>query len=348
MNSKQGVFDAIERLDPVLPQVQAMAAAEVALQRVLEPNAPNTERAYSQQRKRWAKWCDAHGIDSLPIDAPALVTYLEEMSASGSSPRTVRLALAALSSIDRAARITPKDKAPAPIRSSAIVRRWLKSWSRSVRDKKPRKAPAVTRSALVTIVRHMYSVRQLRGHTPKAVELQRMRDRALLLVGWLGCLRRSEIAALKRGDVLETDKGLELTIGGSKTDQTGQGDSVLVYRQQSAELCALDAWRVWLMAMEQHAQGKDLPAFPRITAGGELGKALTPDAVAEVIKRRASAAGLAALGHSLRRGFASESADQRKSEADLMRHGRWKDSKTVREYIDRADKWRSNPTEGIT
>lgn len=346
--SKQGVFDAIERLDPVLPQVQAMAAAEVALRRVLEPGAPNTERAYSQQRKRWAAWCESHGLEALPIDAPALVTYLEEMSASGKSPRTVRLALAALSSIDRAARITPTDKTPAPIRSSAIVRRWLKSWSRSVRDRKPRKAPAVTRASLLTIVRHMHTVRHVRGHSARAVEMQRMRDRALFLVGWLGCLRRSELAALTRGCLVETEKGLEIAIAGSKTDQAGEGDSVLVYRQQSTELCALEAWRVWLMALELTSKGGELSAFPRITAGGELGGPLTPEAVGEIIKRRASAAGLNALGHSLRRGFASEAAEQRKPEADLMRHGRWTDSKTVREYIERADKWKLNPTEGIT
>lgn len=342
--SRQQSFTLTESVS-VSPALSRLRTAERALARVLEPNAPNTERVYAQARRRWALWCEREGVSELfPIDAAQLVIYLEELSET-LSPRTVRVTLAALSSFDRAARTTPTDPTPAAIRSSPIVRRWLKSWARSVRDVQPRKAPALGRGQLLTIVRGLYEARSVRGYNPQAVELQRMRDRALLLIGWLGCLRRSELAALKASDIRETERGLELTITASKTDQRGSTCAVNLYRQQGSELCAVDAWRVWRLVLEQRGA---LDAFPRIDQRGELGAALSPAAVGELVTRRAQAVGLAALGHSLRRGFATEAAGQRKPEADIAKHGRWQTTAIVREYVERESSWDFNPTEGIT
>lgn len=332
-------------MHPVPPQVQSMRAAEKALRRVLEPGAENTERAYAQARERWALWCAGRGLSELPIDPAALVVHLEELS-EDHAPATVRLALSALSTFDKKSKITPTNKTPQSVRSSPIVQEWLKSWSREMRDRPKRKAPSVGRAQLVAIVRGIYADRPVRGVSQKAVWLGRMRDRALILTGWLGCLRRSEIAALDPAHFVEIDKGLELHIPHSKVDQTGKGASVNIYRQQSGELCALDAWRVWQLAMR--AEGFEGAAFPQILPRGNLTGRLSPQSVGEVIKRRAAAAGFAALGHSLRVGFATEAAEQRKPESDVQKHGRWRSIATVREYVERADRWKLNPTEGIT
>jgi len=355
MEPRQTIMEGFAGLT-VSPRIAVIEAAERALERVRTPGTPNTEKAYKIARNRWYAWCAQLGVKETPIDAAALVTHLEELSVTH-APQTVRLALAALSQFDVAQRVSPTDRTPISIRTSPIVHRWLRSWSRSVRGRRPKKAPALVRASMLTVTQSiMQGLEAPRGVSQRAHERAALRDRALYLVGWLGCMRRSEIAALNIGDLEETDRGVDITIQHSKANQLGPPEVVGVYRQQSDALCAVGAWRAWRARLEYEdfAAGRvlvlapDAPAFPRVLHNGDFGGRMSGDAVGGIIKRRATDAGLAALGHSLRRGFASESAHQRKSEADIQKHGRWKSAQTVREYIDRESRYDRNPTEGIT
>jgi site-specific recombinase XerD len=128
-----------------------------------------------------------------------------------------------------------------------------------------------------------------------------LRDRALLLIGFAGAFRRSELVALDVADIEETETGLLVTIRQSKTDQEGAGDVIALARGDVA--CPVKALRAWLQA----AGIEGGAIFRPIGKACKLGSGrLTDRSVANVVKAYAARAGLDATvfsGHSLRSGF---------------------------------------------
>ena len=157
----------------------------------------------------------------------------------------------------------------------------------------PRKVRAARTKVITTMV------------APLGAGLADARDRTLLLFGFAGALRRSELVALDVEDVSEDDAGLRLVVRRSKTDQEAEGTvRGLPYGSHPAT-CPVRAWRGWLTTSGIPGG----PAFRSVDRHGRLGaKRLSDRAVADMIKRRALAVGLdgAFAGHSLRAGFATE------------------------------------------
>jgi integrase len=188
-----------------------------------------------------------------------------------------------------------------------------------------------------------------------------MRDRALLLLGFAGALRRSELVALDVEDITEDDHGLRLCLRRSKTDQDGESRVVDVPYGSNPATCPVRAWRAWRdylrwwdylerwdfkeeWSLEQHTLTG--PAFRAIDRSGRISsRHLSDRAVADIIKLRALAAGLdPALfsGHSLRAGFATEAYAQGVPELAIMRHGRWRAAATMRGYVEEGSIWNDN------
>ena len=132
------------------------------------------------------------------------------------------------------------------------------------------------------------------------------RDRALLLVGWWGALRRSELVALNVGDIDDHPQGAVLHLRRSKTDQEGRGRLVPLHYRADEALCPVRALRRWLQA----ATVTRGAAFRRVDRWGNVHPhRLQGRAVAEVVKQAATRIGLDPQGysaHSLRAGFVSE------------------------------------------
>jgi integrase len=129
-----------------------------------------------------------------------------------------------------------------------------------------------------------------------------VRDRALLLVGFFGALRRSEIVALNFDDVRFRENGLDLVIRKSKTDQL-QAGRIIHLRRATTALDPAKALQVWLV------QGK-IAEGPIYRCMGVPSR-LSDHAVARIVKKWASRIGHAAehfSGHSLRAGFATSAA----------------------------------------
>ncbi|MGH3611884.1 MAG: site-specific integrase [Pseudonocardia sp.] len=171
------------------------------------------------------------------------------------------------------------------------------------------------------------------------------RDRTLLLFGFAGALRRSELVALDVDDITEDDTGLRLLIRRSKTDPDAEGAvRGLPYGSHPASCpasCPVRAWRAW-QATSAIATG---PAFRAVDRHGRLGpRRLSDRAVADMVKRRAAAAGLEGpfAGHSLRAGFATEGYAQGTPELAVMRHGRWSSAQVMRGYIEEGSIWTDN------
>jgi integrase len=145
-------------------------------------------------------------------------------------------------------------------------------------------------------------------------------DRTLLLFGLAGAFRRSELVALDVEDVSEDD-GLRILLRRSKTDQDGDGQTRGLPYGSNPATCPVRAWRAWLAA-SGIVSG---PAFRGVSRHGQLrATRLSDRAIADMVKRRAAAAGLDPQlfsGHSLRAGFATEGYRQGVPEVAIMRHG---------------------------
>jgi integrase len=137
--------------------------------------------------------------------------------------------------------------------------------------------------------------------------LAELRDRALILIGFAGGFRRSELVAIDCFSVRRCDAhGLVITIPRSKSDQEGCGRQVVI--PCGRMMCPVEALDAWLSA----SGIIDGPVFRQMCKGGRLGaNRLCPEAVAEIVKRRVKEIGLdpeCYSGHSLRAGFVTSAA----------------------------------------
>ena len=165
------------------------------------------------------------------------------------------------------------------------------------------------------------------------------RDRLLLLFGFVGALRRSELVALHVEDVAVVTGGLRLRIRRGKTDQAGQGAEIGLPRGRHVETCPVRAFEAWQVVAKRKAG----PLFRRISTGDGIGDtALHPDAVRRILAHRVQVAGLTVEGfarlsaHALRVGFITEAYDKGARDEDIMRHTRHRDLRTMRGYVQRA------------
>jgi integrase len=155
-----------------------------------------------------------------------------------------------------------------PPTSSEAVRATLRGIRRSPSTAKVRKAPLLAETA-----------RAMAQAAPDG--LKGLRDRALLLVGFAGAFRRSELVALDVADLEETEDGLRVAIRRSKTDQEGKGEVIAIVR--GSMNCPVKAVKNWLEATSI-IEG---PLFRPVTKGRRVGNSrLTDKSVAGIIKLR--------------------------------------------------------------
>lgn len=169
-----------------------------------------------------------------------------------------------------------------------------------------------------------------------------VRDRALLMVGFAGAFRRSELVGLDRDAVEITKDGLVVTIRRSKTDPEAQGRKIGIPYGSNPATCPVRAFQAWL-----EASGiTDGPIFRSMTRHARiLDHRLSTNAVANVVKRYAAAAGLDAskfAGHSLRAGLATSAALNGASERSIMNQTGHRSVQMVRRYIRQGSLFREN------
>ena len=175
------------------------------------------------------------------------------------------------------------------------------------------------------------------------------RDRALLLLGFAGALRRSELVGLALGDIeVVPQRGLRLLICRSKTDQRGAGQAIALWANpREPGLCPARALAAWLGFRQGGgdrtggAPDAALPVFVGLSKAGRLsGLALSDKAVWRLVKQAARDAGLADpegySGHSLRAGLAA-----------IMRQTRHRSAKVALGYLRPAELWRNNASQKV-
>ncbi len=290
-----------------------------------QARAPNTRRAYMADWGDFSSWCARHGFLPLPAQPGTVILYLTERSAAA-KVATLTRRLAAISQAHQAAGLESPTW-------SAAVRLFMAGLRREQGS-----APVSKRAILTRDLRAML------GAVPDT--LAGLRDRSLLLAGYLGAFRRSELVALDAEDVEFTEQGMILRLRRSKTDPEGKGAKKGIPRGRPGA-CAVSALQEWTRA----AGICDGPLFRPVDRHGRvLPRRLSAEAVALVVKRYAHAAGLEpaeVAGHSLRAGLATSAAMAGKSERTIMRQTLHRSVTTLRRYIQEGSLFRDNAAEGI-
>jgi site-specific recombinase XerD len=172
-----------------------------------------------------------------------------------------------------------------------------------------------------------------------------LRDRALLLLGFAGAFRRSELVALDVEDIAETKEGLRVMIRRSKTDQEGKGAIIAIVR--GAVACPVAAYAAWIAA----ANISTGPVFRPIAKGERLREVrLTDRSVAKIVKMHAARVGLDPAcfsGHSLRSGFLTSAAARGASIFKMMDVSRHRSVDTLRGYVQDAELFRDHAGAGL-
>ena len=293
---------------------------------VLDTMARETIRSYKSRLSAFLAWCAASGRSALPASPATVAAYLEECEQQGKTSATICQIVAAISKAHRVEGLENPCL-------SEVVRTARKAARRRLGVAPHQKAAATT-----DVIRAVVSA--IDGGT-----LADKRDKALLLCGFAGAFRRSELAALRVSDLVEEKSPdgrpvLVVTVRKSKTDQLGEGMTKAIFaaRPRDKKFCPVLALRAWIAA--SGLSGED-PLFPRIRKGGQLDArpvSMGGDSVALIVKRRAAAAGveLDLSGHSLRRGFVTSAISAGASERAIMNQTGHRSPMMVRRYIERA------------
>jgi site-specific recombinase XerD len=274
-----------------------------------------------------ARGCDAKGVSSLPA-APETVAAYIAAEAQTAMPSTLGRRVAAIRYAHKLAGTqTPTD--------AEGVKATMRGIRRTFGGARNKKAPAVAAKML--------------GMVATAPDgLAGLRDHALLLLGFAGAFRRSELAALDVADIEKTETGLLVTIRHSKTDQEGQGVTIAIARGDIA--CPVKALRAWLDAAGIEV-GPLLPLFRPINKAGTVAASrLTCRSVANIVKAYAGRAGFDAStfsGHSLRSGFLTSAAGKGASIFKMMDVSRHKSVDTLRGYARDAELFKDHAGAGL-
>lgn len=304
---------------------------------VTHSRSERTAEAYRGDWKHWQTWCEDHGANALPASEVALANYIADMATGGFKASTIDRRMASIAAAHKAAGI------PSATRSE-LVKRCLAGIYRVHGT-----APDNARPLLLEDIKRIADMLDTK-------RMQDVRDRALILFGWAGALRRSEIAGIRREHLDYRTDGVILTIPRSKTDPTGKGQRIAVpYAKHDPKYCAVLAMGAWLDRMGSPVRG---PVFVRLVysrgkCGDDLSnrrqratmEAIKAQRVDFIVKECAERAGIDITNisaHSLRAGFATSADEAGVSLRDIRRQTRHSSDKQVESYIRSTRPFRDN------
>lgn len=273
--------------------------------------AKNTRRAYKFAWENFTDWCRRFNCTPMPASIATLAEYIR-IIAEVDKVSTIQVKLAAISFAHQAAH------QPDPIKTPEI--RTLMSGLRRLRGTAPDQKAPITRDML----------EQMISSLPDSLAGQR--DKALLLIGFTGAFRRSELVALDVVHVAFLPDRAVITLVRSKTDQEGRGRKKHIPKMEN-RLCPVAALQAWLAA----AQITSGPLFRKVDRWGKVSeRRLNDRTVARIVKNAAWRAGInpvAFSGHSLRSGFITSAAGRGVDEWKIQEVSQHKSAEVLRGYI---------------
>lgn len=291
--------------------------------------SPATLKAYRREWNHFECWCRNHGLVSLPATPETVALYIADCASSCVVSTITRR----LTAITKAHQAAGYPGSPATTKHF-IVGETMKGIRRVLGTAQQGKVPLLTADIGKLVVQ-----------CPN--NLLGSRDRALLLVGFSGAFRRSELSAIDLSHISWHQEGIVITLPRSKTDQEGSGREVGIPRGRTRDTCPVRAVQSWL----SEAEITNGPVFRGVDRHGNVSETrLHPDSIGKLLKRAAARAGLAVegiSGHSLRAGHATQAARNGISESKIMLQTGHKSTAMVRRYIRRGQIFRENAAAGL-
>ena len=273
----------------------------------------NTLRAYQSDFNDFSLFCSRNGFDSMPTQPKILALYLTELS-SKSKFSTLKRRLASISILHKIKGHYIDTKHPIIMENLMGIKRVKGS---NQKGKKP---------LLIS------NLKQLINAIDESNEknIRKSRDKAIILIGFSGGFRRSELVNIENEDVEFVEEGVKIYVKRSKTDQSGEGMIKAIPYFDNNQFCPVIALKNWLKVLDK-TQHKIFN--------------ISDKNVALIIKKYANLAGLDSkkyAGHSLRSGFATSTAESGAEERNIMAMTGHKSTEMVRRYIKEANLFKNN------
>ena len=282
------------------------------LKNLKNSKANNTLRAYQSDYRDFSLFCSKNGLLSMPTQPKIIALYITHLS-KFSKFSTLKRRIASISVIHKLKGHYLDTKHP-------IIMENLHGIKRTLGSRQKAKKPLLINS-LKKIIKAIDQEKK-----------ERDRDRALILIGFAGGFRRSELVSILKEDVELVDEGVKILIKKSKTDQSGEGSVKAIPYFQNQEFCPVIALKKYM-------------SLKKFNSNSEKIFKLSDKSVALIIKKYAQIAGLDPTkyaGHSLRSGFATTAAEFGAEERNIMTMTGHKTTQMVRRYIQEANLFKNN------
>lgn len=271
----------------------------------------STRSAYERDVTAFKRWCEAHRLTSMPADYSTLSRYLTHLIEGGRKVSTVKRARIAIGLAHAGLGLPRPDRDPR-------IRTLERGMGRMYGTREDGAAPL--------LLEHVQQIARGLG-----ICARDDRDRVLLLLGFWGAFRASELTALRIEDVTLEPQQLLVRVRRSKEDQLGRGAVVSIASSAESALCARRAVQRWLERV-----GQSTGPLLRAVAGERIAPAIMhPRAISRAVHRLATRAALSGeySSHSLRAGLATSAYARGVTEREIQEHGRWKDRRSLDRYI---------------
>ena len=276
----------------------------------------NTLRAYKSDFKDFSLFCLNHGLESIPSNPNTVSIYLTNLSKSDKKISTLRRRLVSIGVIHKLKGHYLDTKHPVIIENLLAIKRVKGSIQRG---KKP------------ILINYLYNVIDLINNNKVNNSLLLLRDKTILLLGFAGGFRRSELVNLHKTDLEFVSEGLKITVRKSKNDQFGEGQVKGIPYFKNSKYCPVIAVQEWL---SQTNELHDKRLFP-----------YSDKTVALIVKKYINLIGLdnkQYSAHSLRSGFATSTAESGADERSIMNMTGHKSTEMVRRYIKESSLFKNN------
>ena len=273
----------------------------------------NTLRAYQSDFNDFLLFCSKNGFQAMPTQPKILALYITHLS-SYSKYSTLKRRLASISILHKIKGHYIDTKHPIIIENLMGIKRTNGS---NQKGKKP-----LLISDLKLLIEAI--------HQSKEKDNRKIRDKALVLIGFSGGFRRSELVDIEYEDIEFVLEGVKIFVKRSKTDQSGEGMTKAIPYFNSENFCPVKALKNWIRISDL----KNGKIF-----------SISDKNVALIIKKYANYAGLDShryAGHSLRSGFATSTAESGAEERNIMAMTGHKSTEMVRRYIKEANLFKNN------
>jgi site-specific recombinase XerD len=268
--------------------------------------AVNTQRAYKSDLKDFNEWCEINGQIPFPVSPETLAAYVSHL-ADYCKWATINRRLAAISKLHQLNNLDT----PTQNRIFRIVMEGIKR-TKGIRQKQ---APAFKLNILKQLLRDF--------NTETNANL---RNKALLLLGFTGAFRRSELVALNVEDLNFTDEGLIVSTQKSKTNQYGDYEEKAIFYSPELVLCPIRTLQAWVKTLEKNFDA----LFVRVRKGDRITKdRLTDKTVNDLVK---TYFGEEFSAHSLRASFITIAKINGADDSEIMRQSKHKTSAMIQRY----------------